>query len=288
MSFTLSPRNDAYRDELVDEQEAAEKAAAKRRQDAIDRHRQRARERRTTHPATPTHTTAKEAPVTTTRKTPDLAALRKTTFTSLQGVLTDYTEGISRAQTFTDPDLNPDGLRRRQQALRDEARAAAVERATTAVKTLQDEAARAVEAAAPHRLTLNEDDPNELTRTAQAWEFNILPQLRDGRRWEDVLSGLTRDDALAVQRFAPAHIKAHATKPGEADEYLRLIDHAIEAQQADLATTDEGRHLINTAHTMQGAASKAEHITAVVSDANSIPQLAAAQITVTNQLAFGE
>ena len=59
------------------------------------------------------------------------------------------------------------------------------------------------------RPKLNPNDANQLTRTAQSWEFTIRPVLeRDSvNNWSSLLDALDIDGLLAIQRFVPGWVK---------------------------------------------------------------------------------
>ena len=76
--------------------------------------------------------------------------------------------------------------------------------------------------------TLNPEDAAQLTRTAQAWEFNILPQLGSNPNWNNILTGLGVDGLLAIQRFAPTWIKANSAPTTDIEEAISLVLDGVE------------------------------------------------------------
>jgi hypothetical protein len=99
------------------------------------------------------------------------------------------------------------------------------------IAVLTDTAVARADQMRPH---LNPDDSAQLTRTAQAWQFNVLPRLDSGRIWSDVLNGLDEDGLIAVERFAPSWIAANSA-PLEASEPTMLVLQGVAAHMTDVA-----------------------------------------------------
>ena len=81
------------------------------------------------------------------------------------------------------------------------------------------------------------NDANQVTRTGQDWQFNILPQLGGIAPWGNLLPTLSVDGLLAVQRFAPSWIKTNSGPTvdtnAEIATVLRGIQDALPAAVTD-------------------------------------------------------
>lgn len=116
------------------------------------------------------------------------------------------------------------------------------------------------------RPALNPNDANQLTRTAQAWQFNVLPQLSTGTNpnWASILDGLDLDGLFGVQRFAPAWIKANTKDPMAVAEN---IDNALDGVPPRItnAVTD-----VNVRSALVNAQDASDYLTAGINLARGV------------------
>lgn len=174
-----------------------------------------------------------------------------------------------KLRNWTDPDLTVEALERQRHERFDAARAAAANDIAALQTQTRREADTAEATASAFRPVFHPDDVAELTRSADAWQFGVLPQLAAGRSWGDVINSLsTVDDAIAVERFAGAYVRANA-KPHEADGILADINANVRARHAELATTEEGRAAIRASDTAATIADAVDSVTEQVQGASS-------------------
>jgi hypothetical protein len=133
---------------------------------------------------------------------------------------------LTAGETFADRRLTEVALKQERQA---QVAASVTDMATKAEVLLNQIGAlaeKATKRADQVRPALNPNDANQLTRTAQAWQFNVLPQLTSSHPdWAGILDGLDLDGLFGVQRFAPAWIKANTKDPMTVAEN---IDNALD------------------------------------------------------------
>jgi hypothetical protein len=145
---------------------------------------------------------------------------------------------ISAGENFTDPRLTAAAVKEE----RTTQTASSIADINAKAKTLYNEiinlSNNAQSRADRVRPKLNPNDPTQLTRTAQAWEYNILPALSKGTtpNWGNILTGLDIDGLLAVQRFAPSWIKANTSDPGQVSDLTNQALAGVEAQLTDAVT----------------------------------------------------
>ncbi|MFC9518560.1 hypothetical protein ACFTSD_22745 [Nocardiaceae bacterium NPDC056970] len=112
--------------------------------------------------------------------------------------------------------------------------------------------------AAKARPHLDADSTAELVRTEQAWRNIVLPQLEKGRTLAAALRNADADAVLGAERFAPAWMQANTpsasglTGTGDGVD-TSIVDRAVSARFAALATSDEGRSAIAAAGTLDAA-----------------------------------
>lgn len=93
---------------------------------------------------------------------------------------------------------------------------------------------KAVARADQMRPRLNPNDTAQLARTAQAWEYNILPHLGANPDWYNILNGLDEDGLIAIERFAPTWIAGNS-KPLEAAETTSTVLQGVNEHITDAA-----------------------------------------------------
>lgn len=129
----------------------------------------------------------------------------KSIVTSLYQTMEGLTRQLPGEARYEDANLSPEGLQEaraeRVQLMRD-AVAARIEILQPHLDTAVKDATAAAEQYKP-QLDLN--DVAQLTRTAQAWENAIKPQLAAGKDWDQIIPTLDHDGLLAAERFAPGH-----------------------------------------------------------------------------------
>ena len=99
-----------------------------------------------------------------------------------------------------------------------------------------------------------------------------------------IIPNISRDDALAIERFAPTYVKANAKMPHEATETLSRIQAGIWSKHAALADTEEGREAILEADRAASLANTAAVIRRTVEFANNVSDLTAATIQLKHSL----
>jgi hypothetical protein len=111
------------------------------------------------------------------------------------------------------------------------------------------------------------NDANQVTRTGQEWQFNVLPQLGGVAPWGNLLPTLTTDGLLAVQRFAPAWIKANSGPSvdtgSEIAIVLRSVQDALPATITDQAVRAVLTNAADTSDYLQSAQPIAAMLTGI-------------------------
>lgn len=217
-----------------------------------------------------------------------LETTKNTTTSALEQLdttLSAFNDELHRYVTFQDNTLTADALQDARESIRDQARTAALEQTSRIAGELADLSTTLSTEADTHRPHLDPDNVPELTRTTDAWQNNILPQLHAGRTWGDILPHITRDEALAIERFAPAWVRANTKMPSEAESQLNEINYGVWQRHADIATTSEGRDTINAATISDEAASTAASINSTIATVRDSSALSAARISIINALA---
>lgn len=215
---------------------------------------------------------------TTTRASLDL-------YKDMWGVVEGFAGAMRTAASFEDNRLTREARDQQRVRLRDAAREAAVTAATAIWQEAHEAALRAEDAAAPHRPHLQPDDVAQLARSADAWQFNILPQLEAGKQWGQIIPTIGHDDAIAIERFAPSYLRAHTKMPHEVDAQLNLIAAGVQQRHADIATTPEGREAIRAAARAAHTARTVSSVAGEVSRARDASTLTLPQITLRTALA---
>lgn len=109
------------------------------------------------------------------------------------------------------------------------------------------------------------NDANQVTRTGQEWQFNVLPQLGGIAPWGNLIPTLTMDGLLAVQRFAPAWIKSTsgptANTSAEIANVLRSVQDALPAAVTDPSVRAALTNAADTSDYLQSAQPIATNLT---------------------------
>jgi len=161
--------------------------------------------------------------------------------------------GLSRAiptiEKFADPNLSDEGLAEARAGLQLALKSAVRERVEHLTTHLDDAVRAAEAAAAPYRPVLDAESVAQLTRTDQAWNNSIRPQLEAGKNWDDIIPTLDVDALLAVQRFAPTHEAGKRTRfdQNEVPSVLAGVQRMIESRLADAVPSEEGRAALREA-----------------------------------------
>lgn len=178
--------------------------------------------------------------------------------------LYETSEGLSRAlpaiATFEDPKLSAEGLAEARATRQLALQSAVAERVEHLTVHLAEAVRTAEAAAAPHRPIFNPEDVAQLTRTDQAWNNSIKPQLDAGRGWDEIIGTLDVDGLLAVQRFAATHeaSKRSRFEQGEVPSVLVGIARMSDARLAEAAPSEEGRDALREAHDVNRLAETAQ------------------------------
>lgn len=116
---------------------------------------------------------------------------------------------IASAEKMTDPRLSTAGLSQERTARIKATVDTLASQVSSIIDKLQKLATTADTKADAIMPKLNPNDANQLTRTAQAWQFTIRPVLeRDSvNNWSSLLDALDIDGLLAIQRFVPGWVK---------------------------------------------------------------------------------
>lgn len=153
-----------------------------------------------------------------------------------------------KLRTWQDSDLTAEALLRQRRERFDAVRAAAIHDIAEVQAEIETVAEKAAAVAAPLRPVFHPDDVAELTRSADAWQFGILPQLNGGRHWGEVIESISSlDEAVAIERFAGPYVRS-TNKPREAEQILADIAAGVHARHADLAPSSEARATILAAN----------------------------------------
>lgn len=210
-----------------------------------------------------------------------------TDFTKLSATLEALKRGYNDVVVIDDPSLTFEGKQRKRDELRTEAKREAVAKATEIYSRFDARARDAFQAAEQHRPVFDQNNLAQLTRTRDAWEMNILPQLQSGRDWSFIMQHINRDDALAIERFAPSYVKSHAKMPVDAAETLSQIQAGLWIRHAKFAETEEGREAILNADREAIRANAAATIRNEIERSRSVADLTTASITLQHSI-FGE
>ena len=119
------------------------------------------------------------------------------------------TEGLMRAlpaaASVRDDSLSPAGLQAERTSRVEYLIEAVKVRVENSMRSIEDALRVADTAAAKHRPTFDPENFAQVTRTDQAWNNSIKPQLEAGKSWDQIIPTLDYDGLLAAKRFAPAH-----------------------------------------------------------------------------------
>ena len=111
------------------------------------------------------------------------------------------------------------------------------------------------------------NDANQVTRTGQEWQFNILPQLGGTTLWGNLLQNLSLDGLLAVQRFAPAWIKSNSGSNtdvvAEISNVLRTVQDSLPAAVTDEVARAALTNAADTSDYLQNALPIAQTLTGI-------------------------
>lgn len=168
----------------------------------------------------------------------------------LLNVLTAAPGQVQESEQYTDPRLNA-------KALGDERKT----RTKTTFADLSTQAAGIVsqlatlEAKASARAdrvipSIDLNDAAQLTRTAQAWEYVILPQLKHDVKpdWATIIASLDADGLLALQRFAPSWIKAdNSNNPTQGEAEIQAVMDGVRASIANALADPTERTIVTNA-----------------------------------------
>lgn len=186
-----------------------------------------------------------------TNSTPDLAAAAeaRAIAADLIGEIIDAPNVLAKISLDNDPRLTFEA----QQAARTQHtrtwNADLEKKAQDAVARL-DKLRTSVEARANAlRPTLDRENPLQVTRTGQAWQFTIQPQLANGSRWETIIPNLDEDGLLALAKFGPGHIAA-TTEPFGVDAETVRLKLAIDEAMASAAGNPDARSALRAEQTV--------------------------------------
>lgn len=186
------------------------------------------------------------------------------------------------AATFEDSNLSPEGLtnaREEQSAL---LLAATTGRMAMVATHIEDAAREAEAAAAPFRPVLDPNSLAQLTRTDQAWNNTIRPQLEAGKGWDQIVQTLDHDGILAAQRFAPGYEagKRSRNDQHEVPSVLEGIQRMSEQRVVDTAPVGPAREALSEVVEVSRLSQAASVSIGALSTVQGTRDLAAASIAV--------
>lgn len=111
---------------------------------------------------------------------------------------------FDQIDAFRDEKLTPETLDAAKIAMREATVSRIAQTVRAANETASTALAAADKAAEPYRPKFDPESVAQATRTAQAWEMIVRPQLDAGKEWPEVIATLDADGLLAVERFAPS------------------------------------------------------------------------------------
>jgi hypothetical protein len=204
-------------------------------------------------------------------------------------------QAITESQKFTNPDLNPPALtaarlERFNTTNADlQKRTAAIVAQTDALATKTSAQAQAVWP------VLDPTDTAQLARTAQAWQFNILPNLTPGTWpiWSTIVDNLDVDGLIALERFAPTWIRNSTNDHNEAAAKINQVNQGIQTRMPHAVTDPTTKAVIQNSIATIDFAHRAASIAAAIGTINRpggpLTSLSvAARITAADIGALGE
>lgn len=209
------------------------------------------------------------------------AAQARDAFRELADALADARPAMQSAETFTDQRLTADAQQTERTTRQQSVSVALAEKAQTTIDAITRYARRASTRAATARPRLDTTDAAQLTRTAQAWQFTVVPQLDAGRPWTDIIPTLDEDGLLAIERFAPSWFAANRN-PFERDAELQVTLDGARARYVDVVTDLDARAALRTERVVNEILNEATNLATAVIQARNSTQLATAALVSVN------
>lgn len=107
-------------------------------------------------------------------------------------------------EAHRDEKLTPEALDAAKIAMREATVSRIGQTARAAAEVANTALTEADKAAGPYRPKFDPESVAQATRSAQAWEMIVRPQLDAGKEWPEIIATLDFDGLLAVERFAPS------------------------------------------------------------------------------------